>query len=128
MHACGTPLPTHSDAKLEHLLVPLLVAVLGAPGAIPAPFRVAGVLPSLVQRSWGAALARAPPSPGQLPTGRERGLLPRLDRQGEGFERDSAEPKGPVDGLLYTKSLLPAHRYMMRRPIDHDQILHCKLS
>ena len=48
MHACGTPLPTHSDAKMEHLLVPLLVAVLGAPGAIPAPFRVAGVLPSLV--------------------------------------------------------------------------------
>ena len=61
MHACGTPLPTHSDAKMEHLLVPLLVAVLGAPGAILAPFRVAGVLPSLVQRSWGAAHQ---PSPG----------------------------------------------------------------
>ena len=61
MHACGTPLPTHSDAKMEHLLVPLLVAVLGAPGAIPAPFRVAGVLPSLVQRRWDAAHQ---PSPG----------------------------------------------------------------
>lgn len=52
-------------------------------------------------------LARAPPSPGQLPTGRERGLLPRLDRRGEGLERDSTEPKGPVDGLIYTKSLPP---------------------
>ena len=63
-------------------------------------------------------VARAPPSPGQLPTGRERGLLPRLDRRGEGLERDSTEPKGPVDGLIYTKSLLPTHRYMMRRTID----------
>ena len=62
MHACGTPLPTHSDAIMEHLLVPLLVAVLGAPGTIPAPFSVAGVLPSLVQRSWGAAHQ---PSPAQ---------------------------------------------------------------
>ena len=62
MHAClnlvGSITPTDI---LEHLLVPLVVAALGAPGTIPAPFRVAGVLPSLVQRSWGAAHQ---PSPG----------------------------------------------------------------
>ena len=40
MHACGTPLPTDSDAIVEHLLVPLVVAALGAPGTIPAPFCV----------------------------------------------------------------------------------------
>ena len=55
------PPPPHTDAIVEHLLVPLVVAALGAPGTIPAPFRVAGVLPSPVQRSWGAAHQ---PSPG----------------------------------------------------------------
>ena len=67
-------------------------------------------------------LARAQLSPGQLPRGREQGLLPRQDRRGEGFERDSTEPKGSVDGLIYTKSLLPTHRYMMRRTIDDSSL------
>ena len=49
------PPPPHTDAIVEHLLVPLVGAPRGASRTTPAPFRAAGVLPPLIQRSWGAA-------------------------------------------------------------------------
>ena len=68
MHACGTPLPTHTDAIMEHLLVPLVVAVLGASRTIPAPFRVAGVLLSLIG-------CRAPAQPCRMAIRAARAVL-----------------------------------------------------